>query len=169
MGLPSPSNSWGVYRANVISRSIRRTGDLCKAGREEGGRVFLAAPFTKTSSATSLLILLPSPSPHQFPPEPISRSLLEIQSLPSSYPLACYSRFSRGRLSGTFHQTYVLCLLELNSTPTNQVCSYDVQLTLFLHILSNHCLGARWLQWHGEQLFYLSNSATTVSFPHFLS
>ena len=33
---PSPSNSWGVHCAHVISRSIRRIGILCRAGWEEG-------------------------------------------------------------------------------------------------------------------------------------
>lgn len=85
-GPPSPSNSWGVYCTNVISRSSRKIGGLCRTGREERVGVFLAALFSKTPSATSpqtdtaphplpLTPFLPEPASSR---DPVSAFLLDI-------------------------------------------------------------------------------------------
>lgn len=88
MDLPSPANSWGVYCANVISRSTRRTGaSAVQAGRKGRGRP--AAPFSKHCQ------LHHSTHFTAFPFRASQNQLvLETQSLPFSQPLAWHSGLS---------------------------------------------------------------------------
>lgn len=147
VGLPSPSISWGVYRANVVLRSIRRTDDLCRAGREEGVGVFLAAPVIKHHQLHhSRQILLPTSLPLlSFFPEPASS-----RDPVSAFLLGISLSFKALQKTSTFHLAYVLC-------PWIEFYLYQRGLLLWslahaLLIYSHHCLGASCFQWHEESI-----------------